>query len=78
MKKKLMAVLLVAMMVLAAGCGNKGKVTIGEYKGLALTSVTQAEVDAELDAIEQGSLNSSGANFKMDLFSIKFGLTFYL
>ena len=32
----------------------------------------------DLDAIEQGSLNSSGANFKMDLFSIKFGLTFYL
>lgn len=32
----------------------------------------------ELDAIDQGSLNSSSANFKMDLFSIKFGLTFYL
>lgn len=32
----------------------------------------------ELDAIDQGSMNSSGANFKMDLFSIKFGLTFYL
>ena len=31
-----------------------------------------------LDAIDKGSLNSSGANFKMDLFSIKFGLTFYL
>ena len=32
----------------------------------------------DLDAIDKGSLNSSGANFKMDLFSIKFGLTFYL
>lgn len=48
MKKKLMAVLLAGMMVLAAGCGNKGKVTIGEYKGLALTSVSQADVDAEI------------------------------
>jgi hypothetical protein len=32
----------------------------------------------DLDAIDKGSLNRSGANFKMDLFSIKFGLTFYL
>ena len=32
----------------------------------------------DLDAIDKGSLSSSGANFKMDLFSIKFGLTFYL
>ena len=32
----------------------------------------------DLEAIDKGSLNRSGANFKMDLFSIKFGLTFYL
>ncbi len=32
----------------------------------------------DLDEIDKGSLNRSGANFKMDLFSIKFGLTFYL
>lgn len=51
MKKKLMAVLLAGMMVLAAGCGNKGKVTIGEYKGLALTSVSQADVDAEIQTM---------------------------
>lgn len=51
MKKKLMAVLLAGMMVLAAGCGNKGKVTIGEYKGLALTSVSQEDVDAEIQAM---------------------------
>lgn len=51
MKKKLMAVLLAGMMVLAAGCGNKGKVTIGEYKGLALTSVSQETVDEELQAM---------------------------
>lgn len=31
-----------------------------------------------LDEIEKGNQNSSGANFKMDLFSIKFGVTFYL
>ena len=51
MKKKLMAVLLAGMMVLAAGCGNKGKVTIGEYKGLTLTGVSQAEVDAEINSM---------------------------
>lgn len=52
MKKKFMAVLLAGMMVLAAGCGSKeGKVTVGEYKGLALTGVTQADIDAEIDAM---------------------------
>ena len=52
MKKKMMAVLLAGMMVLAAGCGSKaGKVTVGEYKGLVLTSVSQAEVDAEIKAM---------------------------
>ena len=51
MKKKLMAVLLVAMMVLAAGCGNKGKVTIGEYKGLALTSVSEADLETEIKSM---------------------------
>ncbi len=51
MKKKMMAVLLAGMMVLA-GCGGKdGKVTVGEYKGLALTSVSQATVDAEIQAM---------------------------
>ena len=49
MKKKLMAILLAGVMVLAAGCGSKeGKVTVGEYKGLTLTSVTQEEVDAQV------------------------------
>lgn len=45
MKKKIMAVLLTGMMLLA-GCA--GKVTVGEYKGLVLTSVSQATVDAEI------------------------------
>lgn len=51
MKKKFMAVLLAGMMILAAGCGSKGKVTIGEYKGLVLTGVSQADVDAEIQAM---------------------------
>lgn len=52
MKKKWMAVLMAGMMILAAGCGNKaGKVTVGEYKGLALTNVSQATVDAEIEAM---------------------------
>jgi len=51
MKKKMMTVLLAGMMVLAAGCGSKGKVTVGEYKGLVLTSVTQEEVDTEINSM---------------------------
>ena len=31
-----------------------------------------------INNMEQGSLSCSGANFRIDLFSIKFGLTFYL
>lgn len=48
MKKKVMAVMLAGMMVLAAGCGKEGKVTVGEYKGLALTSVSETEVDTSI------------------------------
>lgn len=51
MRKKMMAVLLAGMMVLAAGCGKEGKVTVGEYKGLALTSVSQETVDEEIQAM---------------------------
>jgi len=54
MKKKFMAALLAGMMVLAAGCGSKGKITIGEYKGLAVTSVSQADVDAEIKSMLEG------------------------
>ena len=50
MKKKMMTILLVGMMVLAAGCGN-GKVVVGEYKGLALTSVSQEDVDKEVQTM---------------------------
>ena len=49
MKKKMMAVLLAGMMVLAAGCGSKeGKITVGEYKGLEIFNVTQEEIDTEV------------------------------
>lgn len=51
MKKKFMAALLAGVMVLLAGCGSEGKVTLGEYKGLALTSVSQTEVDEEIQAM---------------------------
>lgn len=51
MRKKLMAVLLAGLMVLGAGCGKESNVTLGEYKGLALTSVSQATVDEEIQAM---------------------------
>lgn len=34
--------------------------------------------DQNTNNIEQGKLNSSGANFRINLFSIKFGVTYYL
>lgn len=54
MKKKIMAALLAGVMVLAVGCGGKGEsenLTLGEYKGLTLTSVSQATVDTEVNAM---------------------------
>lgn len=54
MKKKIMATLLAGVMVLAVGCSSKsgsGNVTLGEYKGLTLTSVSQATVDEEINTI---------------------------
>lgn len=52
MKKRMMAALLAGMMVLAAGCGSKtGAVILGEYKGMALTNVSQETVDAEVQAM---------------------------
>lgn len=51
MKKKMMAVLLAGMMVLATGCGSKGNVKVGEYKGLVLTSVSQEAIDAEVTSM---------------------------
>lgn len=51
MKKKMMAVLLAGIMVLAGGCAKEGKVTVGEYKGLALTSVSQETVDEEIQTM---------------------------
>lgn len=51
MRKKLMAVLLAGLMVLGAGCGKESNVTLGEYKGLALTSVSQATLDEEIQTM---------------------------
>jgi hypothetical protein len=32
----------------------------------------------ETNRIEEGKVRNSGANFKLNLFSVKFGMTFYL
>lgn len=34
--------------------------------------------EQNINNVEQGSHNSSGANYRLDLFSLKFGVTFYL
>ena len=34
--------------------------------------------EQNINNLEQGSHNSSGANYRLDLFSLKFGVTFYL
>lgn len=58
MKKKIMAALLAGVMVLAVGCGGSKteseNITLGQYKGLTLTSVSQATVDAEISSILEG------------------------
>ena len=52
MKKKIMAALLTGAMVLAVGCGSKtGNVTLGEYKGLTVTSISQETFDSEINAL---------------------------
>ena len=65
---------------------------VGLAGGLAvfLTDFAAAEVmlnvgdcnfkwgEQDINNIEKGTFNNSGANFRIDLFSIKFGLTFYL
>ncbi len=85
MKKKMMAVLLAGMMILAAGCGSKeGKVTIGEYKGLALTSVSQATVDEEIqtmleyyaEAVEVDRAAEEGDTVNIDYVGLKDGVAF--
>lgn len=51
MKKKLVAALLAGVMVLAAGCGSAGKVTVGQYKGLEVTNVSEETLQGEIDAM---------------------------
>ncbi len=52
MKKKFLAAVLAGIMVIAtaAGCGNP-KVTLGQYKGLELTDITQEELEEEMAAV---------------------------
>ena len=85
MKKKMMAILLAGMMVLAAGCGKEGKVVVGEYKGLELTSVSEASMEeslagmleenfAELQAVERAA--AEGDTVNIDYEGIKDGIAF--
>lgn len=84
MKKKFMAVLLAGMMVLAAGCGKEGKVTVGEYKGLTLTSVSQATVDEEIQSMleyyaelqEVDRAAEDGDTVNIDYVGLKDGVAF--
>lgn len=51
MKKKFFAAALAVMMFAAAGCGKKTEVTLGEYKGIALTRVSNTAVETEIETI---------------------------
>lgn len=51
MKKKLFAAALAVMVLAAAGCGKKTEVTLGEYKGIALTKVSQETVENEITTL---------------------------
>ena len=52
MKKRILAAVIAGLMVvsMAAGCA-KPKVTLGQYKGLEVTDVSQAELEAEMKGI---------------------------
>ena len=57
MKKKIITALLTGVMVLAVGCGSKagsGNITLGEYKGITVTSISQDAFDAEINNILEG------------------------
>ena len=53
MKKKMFAAALAGLMVIsmAAGCGKKPVVTLGEYKGIELTDVTEAAVEEKIQEL---------------------------
>lgn len=51
MKKKIFTALLAVMTVVAAGCGKKTEVTLGEYKGIAITRVSDASVEAQIQSM---------------------------
>lgn len=55
MKKKILAAVIAGLMVvsMAAGCA-KPKVTLGQYKGLELTDVSDAELEAAMEDILAG------------------------
>lgn len=84
MKKKFMAVLLAGMMVLATGCGKEGQVTVGEYKGLALTSISQATLDEEVasmleyhtELVEVDRAAAEGDTVNIDYVGTKDGVAF--
>lgn len=48
MKKKILAVMLAIMTVAAVGCGKKTEVTLGEYKGIALTRVSDSAIEEQI------------------------------
>lgn len=51
MKKKIFAAVLAIMMVAAAGCGKKTEVTLGEYKGIALTRVSDSVLEEQIQGM---------------------------
>ena len=52
MKKRILAAVIAGLMVvsMAAGCANP-KVTLGQYKGLEVTDVSQAELETRMQEI---------------------------
>ena len=48
MKKRILAIMLAIMTVAAVGCGKKTEVTLGEYKGIALTRVSDSAVEEQI------------------------------
>ncbi len=83
MKKKIMAALLAGVMMLT-GCSSEGKITVGEYKGLAITEVSQATVDEEIqemlesnaELVEVQRAAEDGDTVNIDYVGTKDGVAF--
>lgn len=50
MKRRIVAAMLAIMILAAAGCGKETKVTLGDYKGIALTKISEESLETQIQS----------------------------